>query len=90
MTGSQLDDPDHDPTAMQFHLARDLPVQVNGTELDGLNGEVEEALHDLLALPDDEAFGGDLVGVTSALMGVQRFLRKLRERFDAAARERPR
>jgi hypothetical protein len=90
MTGTHLDDPDHDPTAMQFHLARELPVQVHGKELDGYIAEVEEALHDLLALPDDETFGGDLVGVLHALLGALTFLRKLRERFDAAARERPR
>jgi hypothetical protein len=83
--GSRLDHPRYDPAALQFHLARDLPVDVHGTELRRVAREVEEALDFLAALPDGEAFGSDLVFVTTALLGVQEFLQDLAAKFDAAA-----
>jgi hypothetical protein len=82
--GSRFDDPRYDVAARDFHLARELPVRIHGKTLVDLIAEVEEALADLIALPDDEAFGGDLIGVTTALLGVQEFLRDLEKKFDAA------
>lgn len=84
MSNSRLDDPRYDPTAMDLHLARDLPVSVNGTELRGISDEVEDALNWLVALPDEEAFNSDLIRITSALLGVQQYLEKLEDKFDAA------
>jgi hypothetical protein len=84
MSTTRLDDPRYDVVALQLHLAREVAVPVHGKTLAGLIAEVDEALADLAALPDDAALGGDLVGVTSAMMGVQQFLAELKERFDAA------
>ena len=81
---SRLDDPHHDATAREFHLARDLPVHVNGTELAALAEGTQDALDDLLALDGEQAFHSDLVDVTTALLGVLAFLRKLQHQFDAA------
>jgi hypothetical protein len=84
MSNSRLDDPRYDITAMDFHLARDLPVDVNGTELRRISEEVEDALANLLALPDEEAFGSDFIRITSALLGAQQYLQELEDKFDAA------
>jgi hypothetical protein len=84
---THLDDPDHDICARQVHLARHLAVRVHGTELNDLIDSVDEALADLAALPDEAAISGELVGVTCALMGVELFLRKLADAFDAAKAE---
>jgi hypothetical protein len=85
MRNSRLDDPRYDITAMDFHLARDLPVAVNGTELRRISDEVADALDYLVALPDEAAFGSDLFRTTSALLGVREFLQKLEDKFDAVA-----
>jgi hypothetical protein len=81
---SRLDDPRYDITATDFHLARDLPIAVNGTELRRISEEVEDALDRLVELPDEQAFGSDLICITSALLGVQQYLQKLEDKFDAA------
>jgi hypothetical protein len=36
-------------------------------------------------LPDDEALGDELCGITSCLMGVQQYLEKLKKEFEAGA-----
>jgi hypothetical protein len=69
-----LDDPHHDIAAMQFHLARDMPVAVSERELQRV---------DVLAA-NEEAAGGDLVDISTAMFGVLELLQTLRERFDAA------
>lgn len=84
---SRLDDPRYDPVARQLHLARHLRLPVYGTELDYLCVEVDQVLDYLAGLPDDEAMGEKLVMVTSALLGVQEFLEKLADKFDAADAE---
>lgn len=84
MSNSRLDDPRHDITAMDLYLHRDLPVDVNGAELRRISDEVEDALNWLVALPDEEAFNSDLISITTALLGVQQYLQKLEDKFDAA------
>lgn len=79
-----LDDPRYDVCAEELSLARDLPVDINGTELRALSEEVEGVLVNLFEALGDENFGGDFVAVTSGLLAVQAFLRKLEEKFDAA------
>ena len=64
MSNSHLDDPRYDPTAMDLHLARDLPVAVNGTELRDISDCVEDALDWLMKLPDEAALN-ELICATS-------------------------
>jgi hypothetical protein len=82
---THLDDPRHDVTAREFRLAHDLPVHVNGAELHRVSACVEDAIADISPLEEDEDFGSELVGITFALIEVQKFLQKLASEFEAAA-----
>jgi hypothetical protein len=79
----RLDDPRYSVTALEFHLAQNLPVAVHGRQLSEIRAEVDETLADLVALPDEVAFG-DLCFITTTLLGVKQFLDQLQQGFDAA------